>query len=190
MQKSAKKILLHLGLIVAVIALSLFGTMKFLDAYTEHGEFVEVPDYRGQRTTQLETFTEGKDVNYEIIDSIYDPREKAGLVLRQDPDPGSRVKHNRKVYLYVTCQVPPKVALPMLVDRSERQAKFIIETYGLKMGRTEYEKADCNGCVIAQSVRGSNAKPGDPVKKGSVVNIVVGTKDAFFVKDSVDTDVN
>lgn len=188
MQKPARKLIIHLAIIIALVALAVYGSIKFLDVYTEHGTFVEVPDYRGQRTANLATFTEGKGVNYEIIDSIYDPHEKAGLVLRQDPDPGSKVKHNRKVYLYVTCEVPPRIAMPRLVDRSERQARFIIETYGLKVGTVEYEKADCNGCVIAQSVRGRNAQPGDPVKKGSVVNIVVGTKDAFFVKDTLGAD--
>jgi eukaryotic-like serine/threonine-protein kinase len=180
-----KKLLLHLGLILLVVAGLFYGALKFLSSYTNHGQFVEVPDYRGMSTLKLSEFNEGKGVNYQIIDSLYDPREKAGKVLRQDPDPGSKVKHNRKVYLYVTCMVPPQITMPRLIDRSERQARFIIETYGLKVGRVEYEKADCEGCVITQSVRGRNVQPGDPVKKGSVVNLVVGTKDAFFRKDSV-----
>jgi eukaryotic-like serine/threonine-protein kinase len=184
----SRKLLLHILLILAVIAGIFLVTIKYLAAYTNHGEYVLVPDYSGQRIAGLETLTEGKGVTYQIIDSVYDPREKPGLVLRQDPEPGSKVKHNRKVYLYVTCQVPPQIEMPRLVDRSERQARFIIETYGLKVGRVEQKKADCNGCVLSQSVKGREIPQGQPVKKGSVVDLVVGVKDAFFTgNDSLQT---
>jgi eukaryotic-like serine/threonine-protein kinase len=176
----SRKLMLHLLIILAVIAGIFFITIKYLAAYTNHGEYVLVPDYRGQQIPGLDAFTGDKGVTYQIIDSIYDPKEKPGLVLRQDPEPGSKVKHNRKVYLYVTCQVPPQIEMPRLVDRSERQARFIIETYGLKVGRVEQKKADCNGCVLSQTVRGREIQPGQPVKKGSVVDLVVGVKNAFF----------
>jgi eukaryotic-like serine/threonine-protein kinase len=185
-----KRILIHLILAFTVVAAVFIGTLKFLSSYTNHGEFVLVPDVRSQSIATLDTFMSGKGVTYQIIDSIYDPKEKAGKVIRQDPDPGSKVKHNRKVYLYVTCQVPPQIAMPRLIDRSERQARFIIEAYGLRVGSVGYEKADCNGCVIAQNVRGRQVQPGSPVKKGSVVNLVVGMKDAYFMKDSIPTGTN
>jgi beta-lactam-binding protein with PASTA domain len=99
------------------------------------------------------------------------------MVLRQDPEPNSKVKHNRTVYLYVTGLVPPQVIMPRLVDRSERQARLIIETYGLKFGKVELKQADCNGCVLAAVVNGKEITPGTSLKKGSVVSIVVGSKD-------------
>jgi beta-lactam-binding protein with PASTA domain len=90
------------------------------------------------------------------------------------------VKHNRKVYLYVTGLVPPQVSMPKLTDMSERQARIIISSYGLKVGRVYEKEADCNGCVIMQMIKGKEIEPGNAVKKGSVVELVVGIKDSYL----------
>lgn len=178
------KFYLHLAIILVVISLTVFFTLRWLATFTNHGVYVVVPDFRGKSILQLEEFVEGKKISYEIVDSIYDPREKPGIVLRQDPEVNSKVKHNRKVYLYVTGMVPPRVIMPKLIDRSERQARLIISSYGLKPGKVEVKKADCNGCVIEQLSRGRVVAEGAPVPKGSVIDLVVGTKDPFFEEQS------
>jgi eukaryotic-like serine/threonine-protein kinase len=180
----SRQFFIHLAIIIAVILILFFSVRKFLSSYTNHGEFVVVPDFRNLHISQLDTFVQKKDVSYQIIDSIYDPKEKPGIVLRQDPESNDRVKHNRKVYLYVTGLVPPGVIMPKLIDRSERQARLIIETYGLKVGKITPKEADCNGCVLSQSIRGVEIEPGKDVKKGSVVDLVVGTKDHIYTAEA------
>lgn len=172
----SKQFFLQLGIILALIFLVLFVTVRGLSSYTDHGNFVTVPDFRNQQVAGLNEFVKDKNVSYLVIDSLYDPKEKPGVVIRQDPEPEAKVKHNRIVYLYVTGMVAPQITMPKLIDRSERQARFIIETYGLKVGQIREEKADCNGCVLAQIVKGKEIAPGAAVKKGSVVNLVVGKK--------------
>jgi beta-lactam-binding protein with PASTA domain len=174
---------INLVLILVLISGIFFAIIKFLDSYTHHGQYTVVPDFTAKTILSLPEFVKDKNVSYQIIDSIYDPAEKAGIVLRQDPSANSKVKHNRTVYLYVTGMVPPQVSMPRLIDRSERQARLIIETYGLKVGKVEYKKADCNGCVLAQSVKGREIAEGQGVQKGSAVNIVVGSTDEI-VADS------
>jgi eukaryotic-like serine/threonine-protein kinase len=176
----SKQFFIQLAVIIVLIVLVFFGTLRFLSSYTKHGEFVVVPDFVGKQIPELESFVTDKRVAYQIIDSIYDPAEKPGIVLRQDPEAESKVKHNRTVYLYVTGMVPPQIAMPRLIDRSERQARLIIETYGLKTGQVKEKEADCNGCILAQLVNGKEIEPGQPVKKGSVVQLVVGRKGHFF----------
>lgn len=171
---------LNLGLIFLLIFLLIFSTLRWLSHYTNHGDFVVVPDFKEQSLLQLEQFVSDKEVGYKIIDSLYDPSEKAGVVIRQDPDAGSKVKHNRTVYLYVTGMVPPQVTMPRLVDRSERQARLIISSYGLKTGSVRLSKADCNGCVIEQLMKGHNIDAGKSIPKGSRIDLVVGTKDAYY----------
>ena len=122
-----------------------------------------------------------------LIDSVYIPSEKPGTVLRQDPEPATKVKHNRTVYLYVTGMVPPQIEMPKLLDRSERQARLIITTYGLKVGSVKEEEAYCNGCVLAQQIKGQDIEPGTPVKKGSVIDLVVGRKDSYLGEHENDT---
>lgn len=184
---ASRKFLINIVLILLLVAGIFYGAMKWLESFTNHGEYVVVPDFTGRRVTQLDDFVQSTAVSYQIVDSIYDPAEKPGIVLRQDPDPESKVKHNRTVYLYVTGMVPPQIEMPKLLDRSERQAKLIVETYGLKVGRVTEKEADCDGCVLAQEHRGREIAPGDKVKKGSVIDLVIGRKDAFIGEHDRDT---
>ena len=177
--------ILHLGIILATIAVLLFSLVYSLDAYTDHGEFVTVPDFTNQSILKLDEVKSDTDVDYKIIDSLYSPQEKPGIVLRQDPEPGSKVKHNRTVYLYVTGMVPPQVVMPKLLYLSERQARLIVTSYGLRCGKSIEQPADCNGCVVGQLVGHSEIQPGKPVKKGTVITLVVGTKGAV---NNVSTD--
>lgn len=176
----SRKFLINLIAILLVIFLIFFGVIKWLSSYTEHGEFVEVPDFKGQIVTGLDNFITDKQVSYQIIDSIYDPKEKSGIVLRQDPEANSKVKHNRTVYLYVTGMTPPRIKMPELVDRSERQARLIITTYGLRVGKVIEKSADCNGCVLAQQINNQTIEAGKEIKKGSVIDLIVGRKDNFY----------
>lgn len=175
-----KQFYIHLGIILLIVFVLLFGVSKWLASYTSHGEFVLVPNFEGQELKNLDEFVKDKNVTYQIIDSVYDPKEKPGVVLRQDPEAESKVKHNRTVYLYVTGMVAPQIIMPKLIDRSERQARLIIETYGLKVGSVSEVESDCNGCVIEQLSGGKKIEPGQPVKKGSVIQLVIGKKDGFF----------
>jgi beta-lactam-binding protein with PASTA domain len=176
----SKHFFIHLGIILVCIFLLFFGLIKWLSSYTHHGSFVEVPDFKNQPIANLNSFISDKDITYQIIDSIYNPKEKPGIVIKQDPEALIKVKHNRKVYLYVTGMVAPTVLMPKLVDRSERQARLIITTYGLKIGKFTEKSADCNGCVLSQSVNGKEVAVGEAVKKGSVVNLVIGKKDYYY----------
>ncbi|MBL7921040.1 MAG: PASTA domain-containing protein [Bacteroidia bacterium] len=164
-----------------------FCLIKWLSSYTNHGDFVEVPDFKGQEIGNLKSFVNNKDVAYQIIDSIYDPKEKPGTVLRQEPEAKSKVKHNRTIYLYVTGMVAPQIQMPKLIDRSERQARLILQTYGLKIGSVSEKQADCNGCVLSQTIDGKEIEPGKSIKKGSKVSLVIGVKDSYYTSNPGDT---
>ena len=173
-----KQFLLHFGIAGLSVLIVLFCFIKYLSSYTAHGEFVEVPDFNEKKISELNGFIEGKGVNYLIIDSLFDPSREAGLVIKQDPAPKSKVKHNRNIYLYVTSMVAPQIEMPKLMDRSERQAKQMIISYGLKIGSVTTKAADCNGCVIEQLFEGKPIGPGTKVKKGSKISLIVGVRDS------------
>jgi len=183
----SKRFFIHLLIALASLTLIFYATMGWLKSYTGHAEYVEVPDFEGQEVKNLKDFVSDKNVSYQIIDSIYDPKLKKGLVLQQDPEPGTKVKHNRRVYLYVTGMVAPQMLMPKLIDRSERQARLIIETYGLKLGKITEVAADCDGCVISQSMGGKDILPGTPVKKGSTINLVLGRKSNYYNSSAGDS---
>jgi beta-lactam-binding protein with PASTA domain len=176
----SKPFFVHLGFIILTITILFFITIKWLNSYTSHGNLINVPDFKGKQIIDLENFLSDKKVSYLIIDSIYDPNEKPGVVIKQEPEYNSKVKENRTIYLYVTGNVPPQIQMPKLIDRSERQARLIIQTYGLKLGKVTEKRADCNGCVIGQVINGKDVNPGSTVKKGSIVDLIVGFKDELF----------
>ncbi len=173
-----KQFFTHFGIALVSLVIVLFFLLKYLSSYTDHGEFVEVPDFNEKRITELSSFVKDKGVNYLIIDSIYAPGETPGIVIKQDPSAKSKVKHNRNIYLYVTSMVAPQIEMPKLTDRSERQAKLIITSYGLKVGSVTTKNADCNGCVIEQIFEGKPIVAGQLIKKGSKISLVVGVRDA------------
>ncbi|PBQ33381.1 hypothetical protein CNR22_16875 [Sphingobacteriaceae bacterium] len=183
----SRHFLIQISIILALIFLLIFGTLTWLSSYTNHGKMVMVPDFKGQEVSSLESFVKDKHVNYQIIDSIYDPKEKPGVVLRQDPEMNIAVKHNRTVYLYVTGMVAPQVIMPKLVDRSERQARLILARLGLKIGAVTERAADCNGCVLSQRMNGKEIEFGKGLKKGSVIELIVGRKDNFYHAEAADT---
>jgi beta-lactam-binding protein with PASTA domain len=128
-------------------------------------------------------------VGFVIIDSIYDPKEKSGIVIKQDPEAKSLVKHNRIIYLYVTSTQAPQIAMPKLVDRSTRQAVFMIESYGLKVGKVTEITGDCKGCVLKQYFNGKEITPGEPIKKGSKIDLAVGKKEDVYTTPSDSSNV-
>ena len=177
----------HLALATISLVFVLWALFKLLGVYTHHGETAEVPDFTGKVISELDNFVKDKNVGYVIIDSVYDPKEKPGIVIKQDPEAKSMVKHNRIIYLYVTSTQAPQMAMPKLVDRSTRQAVFMIESYGLRVGKLTEIAGDCNGCVLKQFFAGKEIMPGDAVKKGSKIDLIVGKKDNGYSAAPIDS---
>lgn len=169
-----KSFLKHLA--IAVISMSLLFWLIFhlLGNYTLHGETIAVPDFSGLKINELDKFIEGKELNYLVIDSVYDTKSPKGIVIRQDPEANTKVKQNRTIYLYVTATLPPHIEMPKLEDKSLRQATAMIESYGLKTGRISYMSDQCANCVLRQLHKGRKIEPGTTIEKGSVIDLVVG----------------
>lgn len=173
----------HSAIAITALALILFVLFKTLFIYTNHGETTKVPDFTGKEMNELDAFVSGKNIRWEIIDSIYSPKEKGGIVIKQDPLPKVEVKHNRKIYLYVTSKQAPQIEMPILIDLSLRQAIATIKSYELTLDPNIKKVAgECNGCVLEQVVNGqvqkikdeNNKKIAIMVKKGTLVQLVIG----------------
>ena len=164
-----------INLAIAVVALPLLFWIIFawIGSYTRHNEFVEVPDFKDLKIRQLDAFVKDKNISYEIIDSLWDPKLQKGVVIRQDPEPGSKVKKDRSIYLYVTATMPPMIAMPKLEDLSTRQATAVCESYGLKVVFKAVPDP-CSGCIVKQLYKGKHIEPGTPILKGETVTLEFG----------------
>lgn len=157
-------------LTVAIIAF----VLSMLKWYTHHGESVTVPSLVGlspDQIGQLETID-----NFEVIivDSVFDSRQPKGTVIIQDPQPGSKVKRHRKIYLTTVALLPEQVGMPGLVDLTLRQASATLETYDLILGNVSYVPDIAANAVLAQFHNGREIAPGTPILKGSVISLRVG----------------
>jgi beta-lactam-binding protein with PASTA domain len=170
----SKTFLKHLLFYIIAVALVCWIISFWLGSYTSHGVYIKVPDFTGVKLADLDKFVSDKQVKYLVIDSIYDTKAPQGTVIKQEPLPKEEVKDGRTIYLYVNLVMPPSLQMPKLIDRSLRQAAAMLTTYGLKLGKVEYKADQCANCVLEQKIKGKRVLPGDIVKKGSVITLVVG----------------
>lgn len=170
----SKTFLKHFAVYIIFVCLFIWSVLTWLKSSTNHGEKIQVPDFTNVKIAELDNFSNSKNIRYQIIDSIYDAKAPKGTVVRQEPEPGAEVKENRIIFLYVTSIMPPSIQMPKLVDHSLRQAASMIATYGLIMGKPKFVPDQCANCVLDQLVKGKRIAPGEPVEKGTVIQLIVG----------------
>ena len=168
----SKRFMIHFGIYLLSIIILLFIVFKYLDITTGHGDFVEVPDFTGVKIAETKEFAANFKLRDTIIDSIYDAKKAPGVVVAQDPEPKTKVKHNRTIYLYVTSFKPQSVSMPNLVDASPRQAIQMLESYGLRSANPVMKPG--LSCVLAQMYKGKPIKAGEMIPKGSVIQLWIG----------------
>lgn len=141
--------------------------------YTKHGDGLNVPALKGVKIDDAIIKLEGLGLRYEI-DSVYIMDQPPGIVTDQDPDAGTFVKDNRTIYLTINTSQAPNVRFPDIESKSLREAKSIIESYGLKVGDTTYKPDVAKDVVLEVLFGGQTIKPGESLPKGSKINLVLG----------------
>jgi hypothetical protein len=169
-----KKVLLNIGILIAIVAFLVFGSMFFLDVYTRHGETLVVPDFTNMSTAEAERLAEEAGVRIDVVDSLYVKRMSKGHVYRQTPQPGSRVKQDRRILLTINAMTSKKVDMPNLVGFSMRQASAELQSRGLTLGRLIYKTDMATDNVLAQRCNGENIPAGKKIETGTVIDLVVG----------------
>ena len=161
-----------IGLATAVLVLGFFYV--YLPITTNHGETIVVPKITGMNLGQLENYLDERSLSYFVDDSTYNPSTRPYTVLTQDPAPGERVKEGRKIYLSVAMRNPPFIKMPKLTDGSEKNARLILKSYDLEVGRIILKPDLAQNAVLQQLVDGREIRPGAPIAKGTKVDLVVG----------------
>jgi beta-lactam-binding protein with PASTA domain len=164
----------HVLIIVGLYAIIIWSVLQWLKSFTQHGIAVKVPELKGKTPKELKDLEKTIDLEFIINDSVYVFDEKKGTVIDQNPAAGSEVKQNRKVYITINAFKPPTIKMPKLIDFSLRQAKAVLETYGLEIGNIKYEPDFAKDAVLKQLYKGREIKPGDPVVQESKIDLVLG----------------
>ncbi len=91
----------------------MFLTFWGLKCYTNHGESREVPDLTGLHIEKAQKLAKNKKLKTIVIDTSYQPTKKPYVVLEQNPNPNSRVKENRNIYLTINRADAPMTEFPL-----------------------------------------------------------------------------
>lgn len=163
-----KTILLAIGSVIAVVLIAFFS----LSFYTNHGSGIPVPKLKGMSADNAIRMLEDQGFDYRV-DSVYKLDVPAGTIIEQDPDPGTRVKENRIIYLTMVKSEAPIISLPDVEGKIFIEASGVLKNYGLKFDTT-YRPDIAPDRVLEVRYAGRIIKAGERLPKGSKLELILG----------------
>ena len=164
----------HFGILIGIAILLLILAFTFLNVYTHHGQGRPIPDFTGLTELQLQDLIKSQQLHYTIIDSIHTDNVPPGAVVEQVPKAGQLAKKNRLVFFTINAWTEEKVAVPNLADYSLRNARAILESFGLTAGELVYIPSEYTNLVLGQHLNGKPVEPGTLVAKGTAIDLLIG----------------
>jgi beta-lactam-binding protein with PASTA domain len=152
----------------------LVSSLIWLRVFTHHGQALTVPDLTGLSLDEVDLVTKAKKIRYNVTDSVFFKELPRGTVVKQNPRQGMKVKANRTIYLSMNAMNPERVTMPTVTGVSLRQARAILETYGLNLGKISYMPDIAVNNVLQQKLNDTIIQSGSMVIKGSSISLVLG----------------
>ena len=162
--------LLALGIVV--LAALVFFT--FLHVFTRHGRSFPVPEFSDLPIEQAVEYAKQKHLRLEVTDSVYITTREPGVVVEQNPMPGTYVKSNRRVFVTTNAVNPMLVEMPNLVGLTLRQTISTLNLQGFKIGLLAFTPDIAVNNVLEQHYRGKEIEPTTKVPKGSTIDLLLG----------------
>ncbi len=171
----SKTFLIQIGTAILLAVILVFVVLRWLSATTNHGEFVEVPDFSKLSVMEMRKSIEDSGLRYEIVDSAnYNPDYPRFSIITQDPSAGAKVKNNRKIYFTVNPSGYKKVTVPKIVQVTKRNASSMLKAVGLDVQRVTYVDELGKDMVYQIKYKGKYVKPGDKLPKTSKLELICG----------------
>ena len=181
-------ILKHLLLLIIVVVALFAGLVFWLENYTRHDEQKLVPDVIGMTEENAATLILGRELNYDIVDSVFRTGAMPGAVVDQDPKAETFVKKDRKVYLIVNAKSAQMTDLPEVIDLSLRQAQALLTGADFKIKEAIYKPSDYRDLVLEVLYNGKKVKAGESIPTFSELVLHIGDGGIQEVKDSITSD--
>jgi len=163
----------HLLIMLAVSVLIVVLAFLFIKMVARQGKEYELPDYRGVALAEMKHHNP-YHLEYVVIDSVYHSDQEGGIVVQQDPEPGTMIKTHRKVYVTVTTFKPSDVVLPELSNMTVRSAVSALEAAGLRCGKLRFVDSPYRNVILESSCKGKMVYAGEKMSSGAVVDLTVG----------------
>lgn len=169
-----KNIWKHVAIIFSSIVVLLVITFALMQVYTLHGQGKPLPDFTGLTENQLQHLIKANDLRYNIIDSVHLDNVPKGVVVEQVPKPGEKVKKNRRLFFTINAWTEEQVIIPRVMDLSLRDARVLVESFGLTVGELIYIPSEFTNLVLGQHFNGKPVEPGIMVPRGTKIDLIVG----------------
>ncbi len=171
----SKTFLIQLGLAAVAVLVLVFVALQWLKGTTNHGEFVEVPDFSKMSVMEMREAVEEAGLRYQVLDSSdFNPDFPRFSILDQNPPAGNKVKTNRKIYFTVNPSGYKKVTVPDIIQVTQRNASSMLKAVGLEVERVTYIDELGKDMVYNMKFKGKYIKPGDKLPKTSKVELICG----------------
>lgn len=162
-----------LAMVLVIVGLCL-GVKYGLEAYTHHGEGIEVPALVNMRADNARVLLIEKGLELMVADSGYNKRLPADCILAQSPGAGTKVKEGRVIYVTINSPSSPSFPIPDLIDNSSyREAEAKLTAIGFKLlppKRITGERDWVYGILC----RGHHVNTGDHVSIESPLTLIIG----------------
>ncbi len=178
-----RTLLLAAVLLTALILI----VLAWLDIYTQHGKAVEVPDVKGLQVEDAAPFFENKSLHYVVVDSTYFKNVAPGSIVEVIPQPGTKVKLGRTIFLTINSFSSQMYIVPEVQDLSQRQALAMLQAIGFESVQIRSVPGAYRDLVVGLEYKGRNINPGERIPANSRLTLLVssGHEEIIFSNDSI-----
>lgn len=157
-----KGIIAAVLLILSIIGIN-YGIQALKSLEKKEDDTVVMPDFVNKNyETEIANNTElYKDFRFKL-ESGNQPDKEPGIVLRQEPESGIRVKKNKEVTLWINRGEEEPVTVPDLTGLDQTQAAERLEEVGLKskIKAIPHDEIEEGKVIRTDPVMGSSVQPG------------------------------
>lgn len=166
-----------LNLLAAIILILIISNIVLwrLDGYTQHGHTISVPSFTDLMPEDAGLLAKKNGLRIMVVDSLYEENATPGSILEQYPAEGAQVKENRMIQLTICASNPEQVIFPQLQNSPYRQTLQNLKSKGFKIGTISYAPSDYKNLVLDLKNKGRSIKSETLLRKGSVIDIVLGS---------------
>lgn len=172
---------------IVVLVILVFITLGWLDKYTRHGESVEIPDIKGLTIENADPFFRAKNLQYQIIDSVFNRNAAPGTVVETVPPIGTRVKEGRTIYVTLNSFSSQSLIVPEVSDYSQRQAIAVLKSVGFENVEIKIVPGAYRDLVVGLERQGVPLDAGERVPITASLTLLVssGQEEIEIPQDSI-----
>lgn len=172
--KNNRYLWINVLVIGALTCFIIFGVLKGIDIYTQHGDSILVPSVKGMSEDEAQLLLKHRGLECMVVDSTYEKGKPSGCILEQNPAEGQHVKSGRTIYLTINSLNVPMITLPDVADNgSVRQATARLISAGFKLTADEPVCGD-RDWVYGVKLNGRQLMNGEKVPTGATLTLMVG----------------